>query len=154
MFSSNLMLRPHISNRTFDLMGEKYGPYIDAEHFLGHSALGSPWHQEIPLANILHQDRQCIFEIAIPGFEKEDISVSLKKDILTICGRSKRAEPDNLNFVTREFTLRPFEVNFRVRESLELDSMRAVYRNGILRLYFRESSKPKDTQARQIEVEE
>jgi HSP20 family protein len=133
-------------------MGETYGPYIDPGHFLGRSALGSPWHNEAPLANILHRDGECIFEIAIPGFEKEDISVSLEKDILTISGRSKRTE-DKLDYVSCEFNLHPFQVQFRVTESFELDNMQAIYKNGILRLYFKESSVPKDTQIRKIEVQ-
>jgi HSP20 family protein len=149
---SNLMLRPHISNRTFEYMGEGYGPYIDAGHFLGHSALGTPWHHKIPLANIKHEEGEAIFEIAIPGFAKEDLSVKLQENILAIAGIRKAKAHAQETYLNKEFELCPFEVKFRLNEPLDLDTVRAEYKSGILRLFFRATRKTTEIQVRQINV--
>lgn len=151
MFTSNLMLRPHINNRTFEYMGEGYSPYIDGDHFLGHSSLGTPWHHEVPLANIKHETGEAIFEMAVPGFTKDELSVKLQENILAIAG-TRNAKIEAETYLNKEFELRPFEVKFRINEPLDLENVRAEYRNGVLRLFFKATEKVKETQVRQIPV--
>lgn len=152
MFISNLMLRPHIHNLTFEYMGEGYGPYIDASHFLGHSALGTPWHHEIPMANIKHEDGEAIFEMAVPGFTKEELSVKLQENILAIAGTRNAKVDVSGTYLSKEFELKPFEVKFRINEPLDLETVRAEYKNGVLRLCFKATEKVKELQVRQIPV--
>jgi len=152
MFSSNLMLRPNLHNRTFDWMGDTYGPFIDAGHFLGHSSLGTPWRKEIPLANIKHADGESIFEIAVPGFSKDDITVAFVNDVLTISGHRNTETADDTTYISKEFEMRPFDVKFRMRVPLDLESVRAEYTNGMLRLFFKEVKEAKESQARLINV--
>jgi HSP20 family protein len=133
-------------------MGDTYAPIIDTGHFLGHSSLGTPWHKEIPLANIRHDAGEAIFEIAVPGFAKEDLSVKVQENILYIAGTCKTGSETKEKYLNQEFELKPFEVKFRLREPLDLDTVRAEYRNGVLRLFFRESRETMNVQVRQVTV--
>ena len=146
------MLRPHITNRTFEYMGEGFAPYIDGGHFLGHSALGSSWQHKVPLANLKHAAGETIFEMAVPGFAKEDLSVKIQENILSIDGSRQAGTAATKESINTGFELRPFEVKFRLNEHLDLDSVRAEYRNGILRLYFKEADTVAEVQVRQIHV--
>ena len=74
----------------------------------------------------------------LPGFEKSEIGISLKEDILTITashkdaenkeGEEKKAEP---RYIRRERVKTSFERSFRV-ENVTAEDISAAYENGVL----------------------
>jgi HSP20 family protein len=145
----NLMLRPNIRNRTFDWMGERYSSIIDEEHFLGHGLIGTPWNKYTRPLKIHPVDGELLFEIAIPGFEKEDISVSLMDNILTICGKKENQRENeivvNPVYHKKELSPQPFELRYRLRKSLDVHHVRAEYTNDVLRLFFTSTKESEQT---------
>ncbi len=139
MSALNLMLRPNLHNRTFDWIGDSYGPYIDDGHFMGHGLLGARHNREIQHASVPTAEGESIFEIAVPGFAKEDISLSLADDILTISGKGGNVPGAEDIYLRKEFELCPFEFRFQVREPLDLQNIRAECNNGMLRLFFKDA---------------
>ena len=135
----NLMLRPNIRNRTFDWMGDRYSSIIDADHFLGHGLIGSPWQKNIQRLNIHQEAGESILEIALPGFAKEEISVSLTYKILTVRGKKGDARENEIAAKrvshSKEMMPQPFEIRYRLPESPDQDRVRAEFANGMLRLF-------------------
>lgn len=75
-------------------------------------------------------------EADLPGFKKEDISVSLDGDCLTIGARrsTENKETDSKgNFVRRERSYGAFSRCFDV-SGIQQDAIKAEYTNGVLKL--------------------
>ncbi|SHI13819.1 HSP20 family protein [Butyrivibrio fibrisolvens DSM 3071] len=74
----------------------------------------------------------------LPGFEKSDINISLKEDILTITASHKDAENKEADdkkpepkYIRRERVKSSFERTFRV-ENVTAEDISAAYENGVL----------------------
>lgn len=142
------MLRPNIRNHTFDWMGERYSSMIDADHFLGYGLIDNLRNKNSRPPNIHQVDGELLFEIALPGFAKEDISVSLMDNILTICGK-KKSQKEN-EFATNPVYLKrvvpqPFELKYRLRET-PVPHVIAEYHNGMLRLILTSAKETEEIQ--------
>jgi HSP20 family molecular chaperone IbpA len=75
-------------------------------------------------------DSEYEIELAVAGYAKEDITVSLGNGILDISGAVKTQKTKGL--IHKGITSRPFSRSFRVAENVEVTS--AAYENGILTL--------------------
>lgn len=75
-------------------------------------------------------------EADLPGFKKEDISISLDGDCLTI-GAQRRTESEetdkNGNFIRRERSYGAFSRSFDV-SGIQQEAIRAEYTDGVLKL--------------------
>ena len=52
----------------------------------------------VPKYNVIENEKEYIVAMEIPGFEKEDVSIEHKDDILTISGTSKYSEKSERYF--------------------------------------------------------
>ena len=149
------MWRPNIHNRAFDRMGERYGHLIDEDHFLGRSAFAFPWKaKNLPLANLKKKEGHFEFEIAVPGYSKEEIEITVEGDLLRIKGH-KNTEGEiegKESYILEEFDYESFERCFRLSPEIAGDEVSAVCENGILRLFFREVAKAGNRKRLKIEV--
>jgi len=152
------MWRPDIKNRAFDRMGERYSPVIDYAHFLGRSSFDIPWEKrEVPPARIIKkEDRLFELELAIPGFTKEDLSIVVQDDVLTIRGEktdSRRSEESEEEFIMEEFNFDSFERKFKLSPSISQEKITAKYEEGILRLTFIDVPEEEEKAYQNIKVE-
>lgn len=86
-----------------------------------------------PLANIIETETTHIIELAIPGVKKEDVTIDLKENKLTI-GISKKEElieKTNLK-ERREFNYSKFSRAFNLPKNIDFDKIEATNENGIL----------------------
>lgn len=143
MFNQNhtIMWRAKIHNRAFDRMGERYSHLIDPDHFLGRTAFDFPWKSEnIPPANMKKKEGAFELEIAVPGYSKDEIEITVEGDLLKIKGqKNKEGEiAEKEEYILEEFDYESFERCFRLAPEIAKDEVKAVCKNGILRLTFRE----------------
>jgi HSP20 family protein len=91
--------------------------------------------QFTPAVNIVENAEAYHLELIVPGRNKEDFSIAVDKDLLTI-SYEKKEEPktENLKTVRREFSLQSFK-RFHLDEKINADAIQAKYENGILRLF-------------------
>jgi molecular chaperone IbpA len=99
-----------------------------------------------PPFNILKwNEDQYEIQIAITGFEKEEIRVEVEQNQLTVYGESKEMSLGDAMYIHRGLATRDFERTFTLAEHMEVKG--AVTKNGMLRIQiFRnipESAKPK-----------
>jgi HSP20 family protein len=133
-------------------MGDTFGPYIDGDHFMGRSALGTPWKHALPFANLKYNANDAVFEIAIPGFRKDAIAITIEDTILTITGETEESTSADTKVLSQEFELRPFELKYRLPEDLNLNDPRAEYNNGILQVCFKRGQENTPSAPTQIQV--
>jgi len=83
-----------------------------------------------PPTNISKEDGKYLLSIAIPGVAKENVSINIEKNRLTV--KSKVEEDKNVKFRLREFNFTNFERSFRLSEDVDTDNISAKFENGIL----------------------
>jgi len=149
------MWRPNISNRAFDRMGERYAPIIDPYHFLGRSAFDIPWKKKpFPAVNIVKNGKLYEMQLAVPGFSKEEIEITVQDEILTIRGdkRQSRKEEDT-EFIIEEFDIDAFERRFRLAPRIAREKISARYENGILLVTFVDVPEEEEKNTQTVKVE-
>ncbi|HPE75562.1 MAG TPA: Hsp20/alpha crystallin family protein [Draconibacterium sp.] len=88
-----------------------------------------------PATNIFETDKDFKLEVLLPGFAKEDVQINYHKNLLTI-KVDKEQKEENINegfkYAHREFGLFNFEKQFKVPDSVNIESVDAKFENGIL----------------------
>lgn len=104
--------------------------------------------QTYPPHNIIRKgDENTLIELAVAGFAKDDLTISLKDGDLVIKGHQPDLTPEeDVSFLHRGLARRNFEKAFRLNETVEVNGV--DLKDGILRIYLEhlipEHAKPKD----------
>jgi len=90
-------------------------------------------HSNYPPHNIVkYSENNYGIEVAVAGFAKEDISVSVDQDRLTIRGTSTNTEDVEVEYLHRGLAARNFEQVFTLAEYMEV--VGAKVENGMLQI--------------------
>jgi HSP20 family protein len=79
---------------------------------------------------ILKAENGYTIEIALPGFNKDEIDISVNNDILIISYVEKKE-------VENSFWQRSFKKSFSLGASVDIDDVTAKFENGILKIGFK-----------------
>lgn len=86
-----------------------------------------------PKINTLESDTAYTIELATPGFQREELSIDLKGNKLTVEGKkAEKEEETEKKFKRREFYYTNFTKSFELPEGLDVNNIEASYENGIL----------------------
>jgi HSP20 family protein len=129
--------------------------FEDCPRFLGRrideEGLRGEW---MPAVDI-HETKDSFEVVAdLPGFDAQDVDVSVRENTLTIRGKRQREEVkegETVHRVEREYGI--FERSFTLPRSADSEKIQAKYKGGVLSLSVpkREDSKPKSLK---VNVEE
>lgn len=103
-----------------------------------------------PSANISEGAEEYTVELALPGWEKKDVTINIDNDRLTITGKIEKTEPRN--YLRQEFGGTNFEKTFHLPETVAGDKISARLENGILRLAVPKREEAKQKPARMIAI--
>lgn len=101
----------------------------------------------MPRVNIKETNDNVLLQFELPGMEKKDIKVTVKDNNLIVSGqRELREDEENENYIRHEIRTGRFSRSFTLPETLDQNSCKADYKNGILevKLNKREEVKPKE----------
>lgn len=108
---------------------------------------GSSW---MPVVDLNETDDAYILEAELPGLTKDDISLSVQNDVVTLKGkRERKSEEKKDGFSRIERSYGSFERSFRVPGGVDTAKVDAKFDNGVLRVTL---PKPEESKPRQIEV--
>lgn len=98
------------------------------------------------LVNVKDTKESYLIEVAAPGFKKEDFSVKVENNLLTISAENKvEAETTTEDKYTRkEFNFSSFSRSFTLPKSVDATRISGQYENGILNVVL-----PKKEEAKQ-----
>lgn len=103
-----------------------------------------------PLVNVRETGNEIILEVEMPGLTKDDISVEINQDELTIRGKRGENVPETYEIVYRERPPYQYQRTFSLGSQIDRSGVRAVYENGILILTL---PKTEEVKPKQIKVE-
>lgn len=104
--------------------------------------------------DIKKQDGNYVLEAELPGFKKEDISIDIDKDCLTISAEHKSEENEDdkdKGFIRRERYYGSYSRSFNIK-GIDADAISASYNDGILTLTMPEKT-PEIPAARRLEIQ-
>ena len=103
--------------------------------------------------DITEKDGNYILDAELPGFKKEDITIDIDKDCLTISAerKSEENEEDGNNFIRRERYYGSYSRSFTVK-GIDTDAITAAYNDGILTLTMPKKT-PEIPAARRLEIQ-
>jgi len=90
-------------------------------------------------------------EMAVTGFEKDEIKVTVEQNELTIIGERDKNDDVTVEFLHRGLALRDFERKFTLAEHMKIVS--ATIKNGILQIRI-EREIPEEMKPRVIDIVE
>jgi len=101
-----------------------------------------------PPYNILKSDNNYTISLAIAGFSKDEVDVSLQENELVVKGVAKDQD-DKIEFLHRGIAGRNFERKFRLADTIKVSD--ASYEDGLLNIYL-EREIPEHQKPRKIEI--
>lgn len=108
-------------------------PSLIDEMFNNDYAGGTTVRASQPAVNIAEGEDKFSLEMVIPGFRKEDVSIEVDKDVLTIYSEvQEENEEKTEQFTRKEFTKHSFKRSFNLPETVNQDKIDANYQDGIL----------------------
>lgn len=101
-----------------------------------------------PLMNLVESEKESVLEMELPGVSKEDLKISLEKDILTIAGERKaQGIPEDAKWIRSESVGGKFQRTIELPHPVDPKAITAELKNGILRLVM-----PKGEEVRPREI--
>ena len=98
-----------------------------------------------PHFDVSETDKALLVDAELPGIRKEDISIQLDGNVLTVEGetrRQRREDKEHWHYVERRYG--KFHRRVELPESCDLEAIRAKHDNGVLHIEIpkREESQP------------
>jgi HSP20 family protein len=85
--------------------------------------------------NILENDNDYSIEMALPGYEKDNVNIEIDNNMITISSNNEeRNEEKNDNYIRREFKMSSFQRSFEIPDDVDEDKIDASMENGVLYL--------------------
>lgn len=108
----------------------------------------------VPGVNITESNENYGLEFSAPGFSKEQITIGIENDMLTVSGEFKKEEvKEEKNYSRKEFSLGSFKRSFTLPESVNKDAITAKYENGLLHITIPKQLEKPNTALKQITIE-
>ena len=110
----------------------------------------APSNNNYPPYNIIKHDAENFsIEMAVAGFRKDDISITKEKEILSIVGGVRDAEPDDMEYIHRGLASRSFKRTFTLADDIKVESSELL--DGILFVYLKREI-PEEDKPQEIEI--
>ena len=88
-----------------------------------------------PAANIIESNDAFMLDIAAPGMVKDDFKINLENNILNISAEFEdQKREEGKNYTRKEFYYGSFSRAFTLPKTIDLESIKADYADGILKI--------------------
>ncbi len=110
--------------------------------------IGQEW---VPAFSFYEKEGNYVLNAEIPGVTKDDISVTIDNNVLTISGKKEfKKEEEGANYYLQEVSTGSFSRSIRVPGEIEEDKVQAGFKDGVLTLTLPQKKAPA---AKQIKIE-
>jgi HSP20 family protein len=109
----------------------------------------------VPSVNIKETDNHFEVEMAAPGMKKDDFSIELDGNLLSITSEkeSKEEEKEGDKYSRKEFSYQSFTRSFQLpKDVVDADKIEAKYENGVLNLVIPKKEEAKQKAPRLIKI--
>ena len=92
-----------------------------------------------------------VFKVELPGINKDEVSVEVKDNVLTLKGeRLLDPEIKDEHYYRKERSFGKFNRSFSLQESIKPDLIKASFKNGVLTV---EIPRPEEEKSKQVTVD-
>lgn len=109
----------------------------------------------LPAMNVKENPKNFEVELAVPGFDKKDIEISMENDLLHICAEKKKEEieENDEGYTRKEFSYNSFDRKLQLPKSVnQQKEVKATYKNGVLKLQLEKSEAAVAPSKKMIEI--
>jgi HSP20 family protein len=106
-----------------------------------------------PTVDIIEEEDELLLLADVPGATAEDIDIDFERGLLTLHARVKPRQPQDTNYLLREYGVGDFYRSFRIGEGIDAGKINAEIANGVLKLHLpkAEAIKPRKVQVKTTE---
>ena len=104
-----------------------------------------------PAADIVQKDDSYYIVLDMPGVRREDLDVSVDKDVLTVAGETSYPDIESQKQWENEFGNVAFMRKFTLSDSVDRDGITAGMKNGVVTLHLPKADRVKP---KKIEIEQ
>lgn len=89
-----------------------------------------------PKVNVISFEDRIEIEAEIAGYSKDDVSVEVENEVLSIVGKASQLneQTDKSVYLLRELKRSSFSRSFRLDDQLDADNIEATFKDGLLTL--------------------
>lgn len=122
------------NQRRFPWLNDGITSWLDTDDFFGDDFFNLK--NNLPAMNIKENEKSFEIELAVPGFSRKEIEVSLENDMLHIFAKKQNEEEDKQDDYTyKEFVYNSLDRKFQLPSAVNQNQeIKANYKNGILKL--------------------
>ena len=130
------------------LGGSLLSDFFDDDRFTSPLLRGST-----PAVNVKETDKSFEVEVAAPGFNKKDFTISVDSGLLTVSAAiSQENEKKEDTYTRREFGYTSFSRAFNLPVNTNEEDIQAKYEEGILKLSIAKKKTPEAKPKKAIEI--
>ncbi|MEO9964225.1 MAG: Hsp20/alpha crystallin family protein [Reichenbachiella sp.] len=122
-----------IRNHTFQRIGDRYANYFDADHFLGRCSMDN-FEISRPKGNLKKAETAYHIEVALPGFDRDEIKVTLANNRLYVAAKRDELENYKDEFLKKEFHTDYQKRQFTLTENVNQNKISCRLSNGVLHI--------------------
>lgn len=131
-------------------------PFFGLGDFID-SAFSRPTnHPAMPRVNIIERENEFELQLAIPGMCKDNVTVDVQNNTLTIKGEqqieNECRDDKNEQYLRQEFGFYSFSKSFSLPESVDANSIKGNYNDGVLTVSIPKKRIDPDEGKRTIEI--
>ena len=111
--------------------------------------------KSLPPMNVKESENTFDIELAIPGFSKDEIEVSLENDVLHVSAeKEEETVEEDKGYTRKEFSYNSFERKIKVPNTVNQEKeVKATYNNGLLSLQLTKEETAIEQPKKKIEIE-
>ncbi|WP_420321399.1 Hsp20/alpha crystallin family protein [Flagellimonas sp.] len=108
----------------------------------------------VPAVNIAESEEAFDIEVAAPGLKKEDFKINLDNGMMTISSeKSEEKESEEKKITRKEFSFSSFQRSFTLPESVLVEKINAVYKDGVLKIKLPKKEEAKKQPPKLIDIQ-
>ncbi len=123
-----------------------FEPFFGRFNFLDDSLTNGTW---APPVDVAEEGNKIMVKVEVPGMEEKDLKVHFEDGVLTVSGERQFERKDERNYHRIERSYGSFTRTFSLPRSVDVNTITASYRNGVLEI---EIPKKEEAKPRQIEI--
>lgn len=144
MAKTSELVRP-ATQTVRDLIDSAFEDFFSGKGFERRLELpgGGQW---LPAVDVEETEKEYVCSLALPGLEKDDFHVETQNGTMVVSGeRKEKKEEKGKNYLRHEQYYGSFRRSFTLPADASSEGIKAVYRNGVLKLTIPrvETAKPK-----------
>ena len=133
-------------------MNSELSNFLNADDLFNDSFWNRTMMQQ-PAMNIKEADGEFEIELAAPGLKKEDFHVTVEDGHLIVSAEKEEIKEEKKKKYTRkEFSYNSFKRSLLLPENVKEDSIKATYKDGMLRLVLAKTETAKKQIPKEIEI--